>query len=148
MGRYTLHLKFIPVLLALLLLPLAFTASAEQKEQLGDWDVHYIVVNSTFFSPEIARQYGVVRSKYNALVNISVLSSDTQQAQTVSMQGTATNLLGTEKKLNFKKVQEGEAIYYLAVFNFRHEETYRFNIEIRRGNTVEQLKFQQKMYVD
>ncbi|GGF74130.1 DUF4426 domain-containing protein [Alteromonas lipolytica] len=136
------------ILLSMLLLPLAFMAQAEQKEQLGQWDVHYIVVNSTFFSPEIARQYGIVRSKYNALVNISVLESATQQAQTVGMQGTATNLLGTEKKLAFKKVQEGDAIYYLAVFDFRHDETYRFNIEIRRGNTVETLKFQQKMYVD
>jgi hypothetical protein len=142
------HNKFRNMLFALLLLPLAMTASAEQKEQLGEWDVHYIVVNSTFFSPEIARQYGVVRSKYNALVNISVLNSDSQQAQTVGMQGTATNLLGTEKKLTLKKIQEGDAIYYLAVFNFRNEETYRFNIEIRRGNTAETLKFQQKMYVD
>lgn len=148
MGRHMSHNKFRNMLFALLLLPLAMTASAEQKEQLGEWDVHYIVVNSTFFSPEIARQYGVVRSKYNALVNISVLNSDSQQAQTVGMQGTATNLLGTEKKLTFKKIQEGDAIYYLAVFNFRNEETYRFNIEIRRGNTAETLKFQQKMYVD
>lgn len=136
------------ILLPLLLLPFAFTVNAEQKEQLGQWDVHYIVVNSTFFSPEIARQYGVVRSKYNALVNISVLDTASQKAQTVGMQGTATNLLGTEKELAFKKVQEGDAIYYLAVFNFRNDETYRFNIEIRRGNTVETLKFQQKMYVD
>lgn len=135
-------------LLPLLLLPFAFLVNAEQKEQLGQWDVHYIVVNSTFFSPEIARQYGVVRSKYNALVNISVLDTRSQKAQTVGMQGTATNLLGTEKELAFKKVQEGDAIYYLAVFNFRNEETYRFNIEIRRGDTVETLKFQQKMYVD
>ena len=148
MCRHMGHNKFRNMLFALLLLPLAMTASAEQKEQLGEWDVHYIVVNSTFFSPEIARQYGVVRSKYNALVNISVLNSDSQQAQTVGMQGTATNLLGTEKKLTFKKIQEGDAIYYLAVFNFRNEETYRFNIEIRRGNTAETLKFQQKMYVD
>lgn len=135
-------------LMPLLLLAFAFTVNAEQKEQLGQWDVHYIVVNSTFFSPEIARQYGVVRSQYNALVNISVLDTASQKAQTVGMQGTATNLLGTEKELAFKKVQEGDAIYYLAVFNFRNDETYRFNIEIRRGNTVETLKFQQKMYVD
>ena len=126
----------------------SLASQAEQKEQLGEWDVHYIVVNSTFFSPEIARQYGVVRSKYNALVNISVLDTDSLKAQTVSIQGTATNLIGTEKALTFKKVQEGDAIYYLAVFNFRNDETYRFNIEIRRGDIAETLKFQQKMYVD
>ncbi|NVK58418.1 MAG: DUF4426 domain-containing protein [Alteromonadaceae bacterium] len=135
-------------ILAPLLLLNSGQVSAEQKVQLGEWDVHYIVVNSTFFSADVARQYGIVRSKYNALVNISVLNSDTQAAQTMSMQGTATNLLGTEKELAFKKVQEGDAIYYLTVFSFRHDETYRFNIEVRRGDKTERLTFKQKMYVD
>lgn len=134
--------------LASLLLLVALQATAEQKETLGNWDVHYIVVNSTFFNPEVAKQYGLVRSKYNALVNISVLDSDSQKAQIVGMQGTATNLLGTQKTLSFKKVQEGDAIYYLATLSFRDQETYRFNIEIQRGNLVESLQFQQKMYVD
>lgn len=127
---------------------ISFGTLAEQKMQLGEWDVHYIVVNSTFFSPEIAREYGIVRSKYNALVNISVLESDTQKAQIVGMEGSATNLLGTEKALTFKRVQEGEAIYYLAVLPFRDQETYRFAIRIQRGNDSQTLKFQQKMYVD
>lgn len=127
---------------------LTFTVSAEQKMQLGEWDVHYIVVNSTFFSPDTAREYGIVRSKYNALVNISVLDTATQKAQFVGVEGSATNLLGTEKALTFKRVQEGDAIYYLAVLPFRDQETYRFNIRIQRGNDSETLKFQQKMYVD
>ncbi len=126
----------------------SFGSAAEQKMQLGEWDVHYIVVNSTFFSPEIAREYGIVRSKYNALVNISVLETDTQKAQIVGMEGSATNLLGTEKALTFKRVQEGEAIHYLAVLPFRDQETYRFAIRIQRGNDSQTLKFQQKMYVD
>lgn len=142
------HTKIRNMLFALLLLPLAFTSNAEGMKQMGDWDVHYMVVNSTFFSPEIAHEYGIVRSKYNVLVNISVLDSKSQEAQTVGIQGIATNLLGTEKKLNFKKVKEGDAIYYLAVFDFRNEETYRFDIEIRRGDTVENLKFKQKLLVD
>ncbi|MDC8832592.1 DUF4426 domain-containing protein [Alteromonas gilva] len=148
MRKYNFQQLLLTGFLAPLLLLCSWQASAEQKVQLGEWDVHYIVVNSTFFSADIARQYGIVRSKYNALVNISVLDSDTQKAQTVSMQGTATNLLGTEKPLTFKKVQEGDAIYYLAVFSFRNDETYRFNIEVRRGDTAETLTFKQKMFVD
>lgn len=148
MLRVKLSIRSVVSVMAIFLMAFSWQASAEQKQVLGNWDVHYIVVNSTFFSPEIARQYGLVRSKYNALVNISVLNSDSQQAQTVGMSGTATNLLGTEKALSFKKVQEGDAIYYLAVFSFRNEETYRFNIDIQRGDRVETLKFQQKLYVD
>lgn len=123
-------------------------ARAEQKHVLGPWDVHYIAVNTTFLTPEIAKANGIVRSKYNALINISVLDSDTQKAQLVAMQGEATNLLGNRRPLSFKRVQEGEAIYYLAVIPFRDKETLRFNIAIQQGNTKQNLAFQQTMAVD
>ena len=125
-----------------------FVSSAEQKSTLGQWDVHYIAFGSTFITPDIAKNYGIVRSKYNAIVNISVLDSTSQEAQNVSMTGKATNLLGTAKTLTFKKVTEGDAIYYLATLKFDNMETYRFEIDIQRGNEKQTLKFSQKMYVD
>ena len=134
-----------------LLLSLLFTvpaALAEQKQTLGKWDVHYIVVNTTFFTPETAQNYGIVRSKYNALVNISVLDSTTGEAQVVSVKGQARKLLGNSKTLNFKRVKEGEAIYYLAPLSFNDRETFRFNVDIQRGNEVQTLKFQQEMFVE
>lgn len=121
---------------------------AEQKMVKGDWDIHYIVVDTTFLTPEVARAYGIVRSKYNAIVNISVLDSETQEAQNVAVSGVARNLLGTSKPLSFKKVTEGDAIYYLATLSFRDQEQYRFDIEVQRGDTVEKINFQQKMYVE
>lgn len=127
---------------------LATPAFAEQKERLGDWDVHYMVVNTTFLTPEVASTYGIVRSKYNALVNISVLDKDTQEAQRLSVSGEATNLLGNTRNLPFKKVEDGDAIYYLSVLPFRDQETFRFNIEIRKGNNSETLRFKQQMYTD
>ena len=122
--------------------------SAEQKVVIGNWDVHYIAFNTTFLTPEIARANGIVRSKYNALINISVLNSKTQQAQLVAMDGTATNLLGNARDLKFKRVQEGDAIYYLAVIPFRDRETLKFNIQIRQGQTTQTLTFQQSMTVE
>lgn len=134
--------------LALLLLTFSASSSAEQKERLGDWDVHYMVLNTTFLTPEVARQYGIVRSKFNALVNISVLDSQTQAAQIVSLTGNARNLLDTVKPLTFKRVKEGDAIYYLAPLSFTDRETFRFTINIQLGNATQTLKFQQEMFVD
>ncbi|WP_446698938.1 DUF4426 domain-containing protein [Alteromonas sp. 009811495] len=121
---------------------------AEQKETLGEWDVHYIVVGTPFLTPEVASSYGIVRSKFNALVNISVLDKATGEAQRVDVSGNAKNLLGNTRQLTFKKVEEGDAIYYLAVLPFRDQETFRFNIDVKKGTTKQTLKFQQKMYVD
>ncbi len=142
----------IKVTALLLLLAAGFVfqtkALAEEKTTLGDWDVHHIVFTSTFLTPEIAKANGIVRSKFNAVVNISVLDRDDQKAQNVSVTGTARNLLGNSKKLSFKKVTDGDAIYYLAVFSYAHKENFRFEINIQRGNETQTLKLQQVMYVD
>lgn len=122
-----------------------------QFKQLGQWQVHYIAFPSTFIQPHIAKSYNLVRSNQQAIVNISVLKQSTSQhmkAQQVSVSGTAKNLLGTTKKLTFKEVKEGDAIYYLAQLDYHNEEIYRFEITLTQGAQSQVLKFQQKFYVD
>ncbi|GGW94475.1 DUF4426 domain-containing protein [Alteromonas halophila] len=140
--------RFILTVLSLVLVTLSSQASAEQKQRLGDWDVHYMVVNTPFLTPEVAANYGIVRSKYNALINLSVLDAQTGDAQRVSVSGKATNLLGSGHELSFKKVEEGDAIYYLAVLPYRDQETFRFAIDIQHGEKQQTLTFKQKLYVD
>lgn len=135
-------------LIGLILLVLSGGANAEQKVTLGDWDVHYMVVNTTFLTPEIAKANGIVRSRFNALVNISVLDATSKKALDPAVSGSATNLIGTTKQLNFKRVREGEAIYYLAVLPYRDLETYRFAIQIQSGNEQQTLNFSQKLYTE
>ena len=135
-------------IMALSALLISQTAVAEQKQTLGQWDVHYMVVSTTFLTPEVAKANNIVRSRYNALVNISVLDKDTQKAQMPSVTGIAKNLIGTSKPLSFRRVNEGDAIYYLAVLSYRNMETYRFNIDIQQGEETQTLSFTQKLYVD
>jgi hypothetical protein len=124
----------------------AHYAHAEQKKVLGDWDVHYIVIPSTFLTPEIAKANNIRRSATNALVNISVLDSRTKAALEVDVSGTARNLIGTTKNLDFKTVKEGDAIYYLATVSFDDKEVLRYEINLQQGKVDQALRFQQKMY--
>jgi len=123
---------------------------AEQKSQLGPYEVHYIAFNSTFVTPEIAKLYDIQRSRYNALINISVLDSRNKNkpAVAVKLSGAARNLIGNQTNLDFKEVREGEAVYYLAQLRFSNEETFRFEITVDDGKSQQLLKFQQKLYVD
>ena len=125
-------------------------SSAENMKKIGPLDVHYIAINSTFLTPEIATSYGITRSKINALINISVLDNTIKgkPAKSVTLSGRATNLLGQSKELEFVEVKEGDAIYYLAELNFSHEEIFKFNIQIFDGSEAKTLKFQHKFYVD
>jgi hypothetical protein len=126
----------------------SYQVNAEQKRTLGSWDVHYIALNTTFLTPKVAKQNGIVRSKFNGLINISVLDRQDKTAQSVVMTGEAKNLIGVVKKLTFKQVKEGKAIYYLAVLPFSDREQYRISIEINNGLEQQTLKFQHKFYAD
>ncbi len=124
--------------------------SAENMKKLGNMNVHYMAIGSTFFTPEIAKVYGITRSRYNGLINISVLDNSQKgtPAKTVSITGKAKNNLGQFKNLTFKEVKEGGAIYYLAQVNYSNEETIHFDIMINDGKEKQQLKFSQTFYVD
>ena len=91
-----------------------------QFKQLGDWEVHYIAFPSTFLQPNIAKHYGLERSKYSGVINISVLDSrhKDKPAQQVEIVGQARNLLGNTVSLDFKEVVEGDAVYYIAPIKF------------------------------
>jgi len=124
------------------------TVSAEQMQKLGDWDVHYIAFPSTFLTADVASNYDIDRSKYLGIINISVLDSDTKKAQAVKMTVTARNLLGNIRELDVREIREQNAIYYIAEVPHRNEETYRIKVTLSSGNQTQELKFQQKFYVD
>lgn len=125
-------------------------ASAENMKKLGSMDVHYMAIGSTFFTPEIAKVYGITRSRYNGLINISVLDTTKagNPAKTVSISGKAKNNLGQFKTLEFTEVKEGDAIYYLAQIKYSNEETVHFTLDINDGKEQHTLTFSQKFYVD
>ncbi|MGL1958869.1 MAG: DUF4426 domain-containing protein [Colwellia sp.] len=125
-------------------------ASAQNMQKLGSMNVHYMAIGSTFFSPEIAKAYGIQRSRFNGLINISVLDNTKKNnpAKTVSITGKAKNNVGQFKTLAFQQVKEGDAIYYLAQVNYRNEETLHFTLLINDGKEQHTLKFSQKFYVD
>lgn len=138
----------------LIVLSLSFSfvsgASADNMKKLGSMNVHYMAIGSTFFTPEIAKVYGITRSRYNGLVNISVLDNTKagKPAKTVTINGQAKNNIGQFKSIEFKEVKEGNAIYYLAQISYNHEETIHFNLTINDGKEQQTLKFSQKFYVD
>ncbi|MCG9711291.1 DUF4426 domain-containing protein [Shewanella insulae] len=136
--------------LALTLLSMG-NAAAEQKQSVGNFDIHYVALGSTFITPSIAKTYGIKRSSYTGLINISVLdtSAEGTPAIPVEISGIANNLLDARVELTFKEIHEGEAIYYIAEVPYRDDQEINFQIAIKYGNKLNtQLKFKQKFYVD
>lgn len=130
-------------------------AQAEQKKDFGRYEVHYNAFNSTFLTPEVARQYGVVRSKAIGVINISVLRKpDTPDglAEPVSAQveGKVVNDVQQEIALPFRRITEGKAVYFISEFQFSQSELLTFKISAwPSGETAPlQLRFAQELYND
>jgi hypothetical protein len=124
--------------------------NAENMKKLGNMNVHFIAIGSTFLTPEIAKLYDIKRSRYNGLINISVLDNSKQgtPAKRVSITGKAKNNVGQSKKIEFQEITEGSSIYYLAQVRYDNEETIHFDLTINDGTEIHQLTFSQKFYVD
>lgn len=137
------------ILFAVLLSTISLASFAEQKQDFSNLEVHYIALPSTFIEPYIAKQYGLKRSKYTGLVNISVLDKNQQLLPIeANLIGSGRNLIGQTEHLKFKKITEGKSVYYIATYPFTNEEIVKFDVQIKAQGKTYQLKFQHKYYVE
>lgn len=128
-------------------------AQAEQRLVQGDYEVHYNAFNSGFLTPEVAQANGLTRSKVMALLNISVLKIGTdgvKKPANALVSGEAKNLIGQVKTINFSKIDEGDAIYYLGSFRFSDEELLKFDLQVQPDPNLSPInvRFSQTFYED
>lgn len=133
--------------------PLSLAADrGEQKQVFGDYEVHYIGLNSSFLPPEVAEAYGIARSRALGYISVSILhnaeGSDMPVAVSGTMTGTIRNLLGQSRELAFQEIKETNAVYYITTFRFDDEDMY--NIELKATpegqNRTFDVKFSQRFY--
>ncbi|WP_082859123.1 DUF4426 domain-containing protein [Microbulbifer sp. Q7] len=119
----------------------------ENHKTFGDYHVSYSVFNSEFISPDIARQYNLVRAPDRAFVNISVRKKEDTQGMSAGVSGNATNLIQQSRTLEFREVRDNKAVYYLAPFRFENEENLTFNIDlVLPDGSTQQLTFRRQLH--
>lgn len=140
-------LKFTSLALASLLLTLT-SAFAEMKN-VGPYQVHFSAFESTFLTPQVAKQYQLTRSRYQAVLNVSVLDTRKGNIPTqLKIKGEAKNLLGHNLPLNFKEIKEEKAVYYIEQLKYSNEETFRFFLELETPEGTFPVQFMKKFYVN
>ncbi|GAA0209331.1 DUF4426 domain-containing protein [Kangiella japonica] len=127
--------------------------SQANEKRVGDYIIHYNAFNSSFIQPETAVQYRIDRSKYTGLLNVSVhqvVEDGKDKPLKVALRGKATNNLSQFQELAFKEIVEGEAVYYLADFQFRDQENMdiEFTINIPGYSKPVSIDIEQKFYAD
>ncbi|ASK20735.1 MAG: DUF4426 domain-containing protein [Vreelandella alkaliphila] len=132
---------------------LATQAVAEQLVRIGDYEIHYSAVATSFLTPEVAQAHGIQRSAGLGLVNVSVRERQedgSTRAVNASVQGHVTGLTDAQESLSFRTVHDGDATYHLATFALRHDEPTRFNLDVRydRNASPERVSFIQRFYIE
>ncbi|MHA6198417.1 DUF4426 domain-containing protein [Pseudomonas wadenswilerensis] len=122
----------------------ADAAKPERKEVFGDVTVHYSVFNSTFVQPATAQAADLVRSKEQGVINVTVLKAGKPGVASVS--GSYTDLTSRQTPLTFKQVSDQGAIYYLAQFPVKQQETLTFSIKVGSGETSNSFSFNQEVF--
>lgn len=126
---------------------------ADQVAQFGEYQLHYNTFESTFLTPEIAHQYGLTRTKGQALLNVAVTTQaqgELPQSQRAIVSANVKNLLGQIVPLSFITIEEGDAIYYLAPFTKTDDEILKFTVEAKTSadSAPMTVSFQRHFYVD
>ncbi len=126
---------------------------AEQKQEFGDFEVHYIALPSTILDPAIAKQYDIPRSKVAGFLNVAVLKKQpdgTSKPVSAFIRGSVKNLIQQKRDLEFTRIAEANSVYQIASFWYSQGEMMEFNLEIQADPNAGpfRLKFHQALYPD
>lgn len=143
------------LLSTLALLPISSWAQdmAATSTRVGDYIVHHSVFNSSFLTPEIAGIYGLTRGADKAIVNVAVTDANAGASSfglPVQVSGMARNLMQQQTKLVFQTIEEADATYYIALFEFDDQEIMHFDIDVTLPGAAraKEINFTKKMYED
>lgn len=136
-------------LLSLVLFLAWAPAQAEKVMEIDGLSIHYSAFTSAFLQPNVAKNYGITRSRFRGVLTISVLKEE-DGSQHALVTGEAINLSSQVKKLDFKEVKEGNSVYYIATFPYTDKEHLRFEVNVVPENEkrAHSLSFNQVFYVD
>ncbi len=111
----------------------AAESSEVTSKDFGDYVVHFNAISTNHLQPEVARTYNIARSKNRAMLNVSIIkkiAGTTGQSVSADVTITANNLTGQVKNLTLRKIQEGDAIYYIGDVPIANAETLVFNLGV------------------
>ncbi|GGJ02743.1 DUF4426 domain-containing protein [Halopseudomonas pertucinogena] len=133
-------------------LALAQSGPAQSPQRFGDLLVHHNTFNSSYLQPEIAAAAGLQRGPRQGVVNIAVqrLTDDGIEVVDARVEGTVKNLIQQTTPLKFIRIQEEEAIYFVANYSAAQRGLLQFEVRVQADDNapVHTVRFQQEFHPD
>jgi len=130
-------------------------STLDSHRDFGDYRIHFNSLSTDSLAPQVAKAYGIVRSKSRAMLNISIMRNVDKGLGTpvrgkVSVK--ASNLSGQLKVIRMREIAEGEgdsaAIYYIGELPVADGETLIFDVAVVPENESSsyKLRFQKQFF--
>ena len=125
--------------------------ATERSREFGDYVLHYNALTTDQLPADVARNFGITRSKSRAMLNIVMIRKEVGTlGRSVKGNVTAktTNLTGQLKNLELRPLTEGDATYYIGTINVADGEVLVFDIEATPEGTTTPMsvRFQQQFF--
>jgi hypothetical protein len=118
--------------------------SGDSFKTVGDYEMHYNALRTDQLTADIARAYGIERSKNKVLLNVSVLrraeGATGATASDADVAAAVHNLNGQTKDLTLRRITEGAAIYYIGDVSISGNETVVFEIKATPAGSATPLE--------
>jgi Domain of unknown function (DUF4426) len=128
--------------------------ATESSKDFGEYVLYFNALLTDQLSPSIAREYGIVRSKSRALLNVSIhrkLENGQTEAVTGAVSSSAINLNGQLKTMALREIREDVAIYYIGELAVTDGEVLIYTIEATPSNDPSRgftVRFKKQFFVE
>lgn len=114
------------------------------SKDYGEYTVLWSVLPSTFLAPEVARANDLQRSQGIGIVNISILKENgdgTMSPVTGQVEGKVSNDIQQVRFLAFRRIEEGDSVYFIAQYQYNSGELMTFDVIARPTGHNQALDF-------
>ena len=123
------------------------------SKDFGDYVVHFNAISTDQLTPDVAKNYNIVRSKSRAMLNVSIVKKipgSTGESVPGKITALAANLNGQLKDVNIREIREGDAFYYIADVPVSSDETLVFTVEVTPVSEINpvSVRFIRQFYAD
>lgn len=127
--------------------------STESSRDFGDYVVYFNAIRTDQLSPNIAREYGIVRSPTRAMLTVSVHRKGEGGANTPvtgAVTASAVNLNGQLRNMTLREVREEQAIYYIGELAITDGEALIYTVDVTPSNEPSRftVRFQKQFFAD
>lgn len=124
-----------------------------ESTKAGDYTIHHNAFTADTLNPEVAKAYGLQRSKYRGILNVSVVeeaAGTTGSPRHASVDVDIVNLTGQRSRIPMRELSDQEAVYYIGEFPVYDRQTIDFEIRVKPqgAQQAHTVKMSQDFYTD